>query len=313
MRDIAPGIRRYRVAILLSLLGLLLMACSDNGDLEKHLDKGHTYFAEGHYEDAQLEGLYVLMREQENAEAQHLIARSLLMQNKDSEAESYFRELAKFSSAYAREAAMLYNELAQEDYRANQKSRATRRWRIALNLFPHLDLGPYSFFMASKCYDDREWQQAADLYGRALAAYPDTSAVRNVRFPYGVSLYRLERWDQSLVELEKFLAAYHRHRQRFEAILIYQEILIKQAEYSNARMDYENAVRLLRKSLRYKENPPKTSEALLVLGDCYERMQDYNAAADCYRKIINANVGGVGRYYDTAIEKLGRLDKAKLR
>lgn len=295
-----------------ALLLLLLAGCSGD-DLDKHLRKGGEYYAQNQFEEAQLEGLYVLLRDSENEEALRLVARSLLAQNRDGEAVGYFRQLTEQNPLYAVEAAQIYDRLARADFAAGERSRAARRWFLALQFEPRLDLGPHAFYMAQRAYDERNWQRAADLYGRALTAYPDSSAVRTALFPYGRALHELDRRQEALAVLEPFLQSYPRHRQRHEAIWLYQELLIDEARAANARMDYEGAVEYLRKVLRHKDNPPMTAEALLTLGTSYENLQDYDAAAVCYRRVIEESPTYMGRSYDAAVERLSRLEKAKLR
>jgi len=128
-----------------------------------------------------------------------------------------------------------------------------------------------------------------------------------------VSLNRLERYGDALGALERLLAEYPKSREKHEAVWLYQELLIREAQAAKARMDYEGAVALLRKALRYDENPPKTAEALLELGQCYEQLQDYDAAAACYQRIVSANQAASGRVYDSALSRLEKLDKARLR
>ncbi len=304
---------RLRALVVGALLLVLVFAgCSRNG-LEEHLRKGQQYFAEGQFEEAQLEGLYVLIRDPENEDALRMVAKSLLAQDRDGEAEGYFRRLTERNPFYAIEAAQLYDELARSDYESGEKSRATRRWAIALRFEPRIDLGPYGFHMADRAYDDRDWARTALLYERALAAYPDTSIVRGVLYPYSVSLQRLERGQEALGVLEPFLKRYPRHRKRHEAIWLYQEILIQEARAANGRMDYEGAVEYLRKALRHRENPPMTAEALLELGSSYESLQDYDAAASCYRRVIEESSTHTGRIYDAAVERLSKLEKARLK
>jgi tetratricopeptide (TPR) repeat protein len=309
----AAGIRRRSPWRPWAAWALIVLAAGcGRSDLDEHLRKGHELFAAGQYEEAQLEGLFVLQRERENETALDLVARSLLAQDRDGEAEAYFRTLAAISPAYAFQAAALYDARAREDYEAGETSRAARRWTAALEFDPWRDLGRYAFFMAERKYQEREWGVAAALYEAALAAYPDTAAVQAALFPYGVSLHNLERWPEALRVLERFLRSYPRHQRRHEAIWLYQEILIHEARAASARMDYEGAIEMLRKVLRYDINPPKTAEALLELGACYENLQDYDAAADCYRRIVEGNAAGTGRIYDAAIARLETLEKARL-
>jgi tetratricopeptide (TPR) repeat protein len=304
-------LRRHGAGVAL-LFAVLVAGCTGD-ELGDHLRKGQTFFAEENFEEAQLEGLYVILREPDHEDALRLVARSLLAQNRDGEAEGYFKRLVGRSPLHAYEAAALYEELAREDYRAGQKSRAGRRWAIALQFEPLLDLGPYGFFMAARAYDERNWTLSALLYQRALANFPDSSAVKGSLFPYGVSLHQLERRREALDILEPFIRSYPRHPRRHEAIWLYQEILIHEAKAANARMDYEGAVEYLRKALRHRENPPMTAEGLLVLGSSYENLQDYDAAAACYRRVIEESSTDTGRIYDSAVERLSKLEKARLK
>jgi tetratricopeptide (TPR) repeat protein len=77
-------------------------------------------------------------------------------------------------------------------------------------------------------------------------------------------------------------------------------------------MDYEGAIAMLRKAMRYDDNPPKTAEALLELGLCYENLKDFERAAASYRRILALSGAGSGRTYDAAVERLTTLEKARL-
>jgi len=307
----APGsLRGLGFALLLLSLGGL--DCG-GGEIASHLDKGETHFAAGRYEEAQLEGLYVLLREPEQPAALKLVATSLLALDRDGEAESYFRTLTAADPAQAGAVAALYHQRAREDFKANQKSRAARRWAIALAFAPRLELGPYAYFMAERAYAERDWTQAATLFGQALGAAADSSVAVDAKYPYAVSLHKLGREQEALDLLEPFLRKERGHRQRQEAIWLYQELLIGQARAANSRMDYERALSYLRKVLQYKENPPLTAEALLELGTAYENLRDYEEAVACYRRVIDESSTQTGRIYDSAIERLATLEKARLR
>jgi tetratricopeptide (TPR) repeat protein len=307
MAAASPAIRLGCGLLLLSAL-----ACGEN-ELAKHLAKGTQLQGEGQYEEAQLEGLYVLLRDPENESALHLVATSLLEQDRDGEAEAYFRTLAALNLGRSLQAGELYAEKAQLDYENGERSRARRRWRAALSFHPNLDLGPYSFFMAGHEYSDGNWVLASQLFGRALDAFPDSTAVRSALYPYGVSLHRLERWSEAMNVLDIYLRSYPRHGRRHEAIWLYQEILIHEAKAYRIRLDYDGCIELLRKALRFKDNPTKTGEALLELGVCYEDMQDYIAAGDAYRRVVDLNPSGTGRIYDSALQRLETLEKARLK
>lgn len=307
----APGGLRW------ALLALALLAAAGpgcgGGDIAAHLDKGEAHFADGRFEEAQLEGLYVLLREPEHPAALKLVATSLLALDRDGEAESYFRTLTAAAPAEAGPVAALYHQRARTDFATNQKSRAARRWAVALSFAPRLELGPYAYYMADLAYADRDWTQAAALYSQALAAAPDSSAAVDAIYPYTVSLHKLGRDPEALGLLEPWLGQQPRHRQRHEAIWLYQELLIGEARAANSRMDYERALSYLRKVLQFKENPPLTAEALLELGAAYESLRNYEQAVRCYRRVIDESNTQTGRIYDSAIERLATLEKARLR
>ncbi len=292
----------------------LLSALGCGGDkIEAHLERGETHFVAGRFEEAQLEGLYVLLREPEHPAALRLVATSLLALDRDGEAESYFRTLTTVEPAAAEAVALLYHQRAREDFAAKQESRAARRWAIALSFAPRLELGPYAYFMAERAQAERDWPRAAALYGQALAAAPDSSAAVDALYPYAVSLHKLARDQEALDLLEPWLRREPRHRQRHEAIWLYQELLIGEARAANSRMDYDGALGYLRKVLRFRENPPLTAEALLELGAAYENLRNYEEALACYRRVINESSTQTGRVYDSAIERLATLEKARLR
>lgn len=297
----------------LALAALLAGAACSGGEIRSHLRAGKKHFAAGRFEEAQLDGLYILLREPEHPEALELVASSLLALDRDSEAESYFQTLAALEPAQGPAIAERFAQRARADFSAGQKSRAVRRWSVALAFSPRLDLGPHAFVMAERAYAERDWSLAMSLYGQAIAAFPDSSAARDALYPYAVSLHQLAHDLQALDILEPFLRREPRHRQRHEAIWLYQELLISEARAANGRMDYERAVGYLRKALSYGENPPLRAEALLELGAAYESLREYEEAVTCYRKVIDESNTQTGRVYDAAIERLATLEKARLR
>lgn len=309
--------RRGRIGRLtlagLALAALLGGAACSGGEIRSHLRAGHKHFAAGRYEEAQLDGLYVLLRQPEHPEALDLVATSLLALDRDSEAEGYFRTLVGVEPAQAMAIAARFDQRARADFVAGQKSRAARRWAVALQFHPRLDLGPYAFTMADRAYAERDWTLAVALYGQAIAAHPDSSAARDAVYPYAMSLHQLAHDLQALDILEPFLRQQPRHRLRHEAVWLYQELLISEARSANGRMDYERAVGYLRKALSFGENPPLRAEALLELGAAYESLREYQEAVACYRKVIDESNTQTGRVYDAAIERLATLEKARLR
>ena len=310
--EIAKGRAGAALRLGCVLLLFLTAGCGED-ELVKHLAKGNQLQEEGRFEEAQLEGLWVLLRSPESERALHLVATSLLAQDRDGEAESYFRTLAGLNRGRALQAAEIYARRAREDYEEGEKSRARRRWTTALSFYPDQELGPYSFFMAQHEYDEENWTLAAKLFGRALERYPDSSAVRNALYPYAVSLERLDRREEAKDALDVYLRNYPRHSRRHEAVWLYQELLIHQAKVARVRLDYDGCLELLRKALRFEDNPTKTGEALLELGICFEDMQDYFSAGDAYRRIIDLDPAGTGRIYDSAMQRLETLEKARLK
>ncbi|MDP6669584.1 MAG: tetratricopeptide repeat protein [Candidatus Krumholzibacteria bacterium] len=290
---------------------LLLLACSGE-ELSGHLEKGDAFFKDGQWEEARLEAIYVLQRAPKNHRALWLVSRSLLALNRDGEAESYFRTLFEEDPSYRPSASASLDSLARFDYLEGRKGRAARRWLTALDFQPGLDPGPYGFFLAEKYFKRGDHARSAGLYRRAFEAYPDSAEVLDQLYPFALSLERLERLEEARPALERFLQKVRRHPRRHEAIFLYQDLMIRLARRDMDLMDFSSAIRSLDRVLRYSSNPTKREEALLEMGICYEKLGKYGKAVKKYRRIVEENNSGSGRFFEASLERLERLEKADL-
>lgn len=305
------GMQRFTSALILGL-GIVLAGCG-GGQLDEHLERGETFFEKGEYEEAQLEGIYVLQRKPRQPEALWLITRALLALDRDAEAVGYCRSLLEEQPDLREEAAQLFHRMACEDYQNRHGSRAGRRWRSALEFDPGMDLGPYAFVMGGRYFKEGDSEMSVRLYEQALAAYPDSSAAEAILYPFAVGLARMERWDDSAEVLEGLLRKHAQHPNRSEAIFLYQDNMIRLSRMDREMLDLTGALARLEKVLRYRANPVKIEEALLEKGLCLEELGDYRAAGRTYRRLVDNSRSGTGRSFETALMRLEKLEKAGLR
>jgi len=292
---------------------VLLLAACGGGQLDEHLQRGEDFMAEGSFEEAHLEGIYVLQRRSEDPEALWLVSRALLALERDAEAVGYCRSLVQLAPERAREAAGLFHEMAVQDYESRRGSRAARRWRSALEFDPRLDLGPYAFDMGGRYYREGDPAMSVHLYEQALAAYPDSSAAEAILYPFATSLARVERFEDSARILERLLERSPKHPDRAEAIFLYQDNLIRLARAEREALDPRAALARLDKVLRYRANPAKRDEAQLEKGLCLEDLGDYRSARRAYQRLVEQHGSGTGRSFETALQRLEKLEKAGLR
>lgn len=296
------------------VLALLVLSAACGGDgLEAHLERGEASLVEGDPAEARLEGLYVLQQESENTEALWLVGRSLLALNRDAEADGYFRSLFSLDPAYRSSAGKLHAQMAAVDFEASRRSRAARRWELALEFDPEQDLGPHAFFVAGHFFKMEDYESAARLFAVATESYPDSSAVTEVLYPHAESLARLGRWEEAREQLSRFLKEAPKHPRRMEAIFLYQDVLIRLARADRELLDFESALSKLEQALRYRINPGMIEEARLEKGLCLEDLGRYREAAEVYRKIVATNSSGSGRSLEAALGRLERIEKARLK
>jgi tetratricopeptide (TPR) repeat protein len=307
----ARALQRLGWMLVLALLALTA-ACGGSG-LDAHLERGEASLVKGDPAEARLEGLYVLQQESENTEALWLVGRSLLALNRDAEAEGYFRSLFSVDPAYRSSTGGLYAQMAAVDFEAARKRRAARRWELALEFDPQQDLGAHAFFVAGHFFKKEDYESAAQLYNAATEAYPDSSALTEVLFPHAESLARLGRWEEAREQLARFLKEAPKHPRRLEAIFLYQDVLIRLARADRELLDFESALGNLEKVLRYRINPGMIEDARLEKGLCLEDLGRYREAAEVYRIIVDKNSSGSGRSLEAALERLERIEKARLK
>ncbi len=313
MRALGKARALPRLGWMLMATLLVLIAACDGSGLDAHLERGEDSLSKGDPAEARLEGLYVLQQESDNTDALWLVGRSLLALNRDAEAEGYFRSLFSVDPAFRVSAGGLYAQMAAVDFEAARKKRAARRWELALEFDPLQDLGVHTFFVAGHFFKNEDYEIAAQLFNAAKEAYPDTSELTEVLFPHAESLARLGRWEEASEQLARFLKEAPKHPKRMEAIFLYQDVLIRLARADRELLDFESALDKLEKVLRYRINPGMIEDARLEKGLCLEDLGRYREAAEVYRKIVEKNSSGSGRSMEAALERLERIEKARLK
>jgi len=292
---------------------VLLVAACGGGGVSSHLKRGEKAMESGDWEEARLEGIYILQQQPENAQALWLVGRSLLALDRDGESEGYMNSLLERDPSFRPRASELFALRAQRDYLSDRKRRAADRWERCLDFDPEFDLGPYSFFEGRHFFSEEDYASAARLFERAEKAFPDSSAVIDILLPFAKSLTRLGRWEDASRHLGKFLKRAPRHPKRQEAIFLYQDVLIRLARADRELLDFDSALKKLDQALRFRSNPGKIEEARLEKGLCLESLGRYPEAAQVYRRLVKANISGTGRSLETALDRLDKIEKARLK
>jgi len=304
--------RRLLARPILAAAFALLTACGGGG-LEGHLRSGEDYLEKGRWEEARLEGIYVLREDPGNSEALWIVGRSLMHLDRDGEAKGYLRSLVKADGSYRIKAAELYDSFARKDFEARRLGRAAERWQSALEFESELNLGAHDFFVGNHFFRMQDYEQSARLFARAEEAFPDSSAVLETLFPHAQSLARLGRWEEAGEQLERFLRQAPQHPRRLEAIYLYQDVMLRLARADRELLDFGKALEKLDGVLRYRANPGMIEAALLEKGRCLEELGRYREAAESYRRLIDENSSGTGRAVEAAMERLETLEKARLK
>ena len=147
---------------------------------------------------------------------------------------------------------------------------------------------------AMRAYDAKDFQRAADEFGKLVKAYKDSELAPEAQYYAGRSYEELGKYWFAFQEYQKTAENYP-FTVRLEEIVEreYRIGNIFQAKANPKLMDFELSLSLERSTEVYKkvvENNPfgrYADKALYKMAESYRRLKKYNEAMEAYEKIIN--------------------------
>lgn len=249
-------------------------------DTDTQLRIGDAFYAQGNYQQALEYYKQTIGAEPGGDYAMFQVANSYYRMNRNFDAVTEFRRMLRiypFSSL--REQAQ-YN-VAYIYLNTGNYDQAVEEFETVINRFPDTEWAARAQYnIGDAFYNAGEYEQAIEEYRRVLEGYPGSSYI--LEAVNGIQFAQLSagREDESTDVLEEFLdenpTSGTADRLRF-----------RQAENTLQSGDYEGAVAEFRQYLRITNDEQMMPEAYFNLADAYQRMEQFNQAAEAYRTIID--------------------------
>ncbi|NBC27599.1 MAG: tetratricopeptide repeat protein [Bacteroidetes bacterium] len=249
-------------------------------DTDTQLRIGDAFYAQGNYQQALEFYKQTIGAEPGGDYAMFQVANSYYRMNRNFDAVTEFRRMLRiypFSSL--REQAQ-YN-VAYIYLNTGNYDQAVEEFETVINRFPDTEWAARAQYnIGDAFYNAGEYEQAIEEYRRVLEGYPGSSYI--LEAVNGIQFAQLSagREDESTDVLEEFLdenpTSGTADRLRF-----------RQAENTLQSGDYEGAVAEFRQYLRITNDEQMMPEAYFNLADAYQRMEQFDQAAEAYRTIID--------------------------
>ncbi len=237
---------------------------------------------------------------------------SLLSLGRDVESFHALKRAAGLDGAVGAEIAAELLAAGKISYDRGEKSRAALRIRTATEVDPRIDLGRFGFVVAEACFDAREFNRAERFYAAALAEFPDTAVAETALFR--LAECRSETGDSlgAIEALERQLRLFPVGNLAVQAEWQLATLLFENARLEFERADYDTAAGILTRVIKRSDNLALVQKSRFMLGECYERKEDFKKAYEQYKAIIDEDLGASGRIIDRSRSKIKTMDAAGL-
>lgn len=286
---------------------LLLVATAGCSEKGKALGAIRDSFARQDYEETILLCQHALRKNINNSEVYYYYGISLLELGRDYEA---FRRFEDAVAADSSAGTMIAEQLRDEGraaYAKGQGGRAASRLRFAADLDEDLEFGGFQYLIADAYFADHDFAKAAPMYRAAIAERPDTAVAESAYFNLAECYMALGDSVQAGEALDNLLERFPKGRMAGRAEWKLVNLLYEHAQSEYARGDYERVVEGINTLLTRATNTSLVQRARFLLGEAYERLEDYPSAYDQYKTIIEQDRGASGRIVERAHEKINAL------
>ena len=238
--------------------------------------------------------------------------RALLSLGRDVESFHALKRAAGLDGSLGVEIAAGLLAAGRISYDRGERSRAALRIRTAAEIDPGIDLGRFGFVVAEACFDAREFDKAERFYAAALAEFPDTAVAETALFR--LAECRSEAGDSlgAIEALERQLRLYPVGNLAVQAEWQLVELLFENARAEFDRANYDVAAGILTRVIKRSDNLALVQKSRFMMGECYERKEDFEKAYEQYKAIIDEDLGASGRIVDRSQAKIKTMDEAGL-
>lgn len=203
-------------------------------------------------------------------------------------------------------------ESGELSYQERRRPQAAKRMQKALEIDPALDLGPYLYLAADGYFADKDYEQASQLYERAIESRPDTSVVEEAYLNLAAAYVEIGAQAKAREVLDKLLDLRPRGTLATQARWRLVNLLYEQGEKHFVLGNYEEVVEVIGELLSRTQNPGLVQKSRFLLGETYERLGEFDQAYVQYNKIIEGDRGASGRIVEKARGKIEALREAGL-
>ena len=297
------------VLVFLVLAAPLALGCSKLhktvGSIQKAYDRGDFSETVILCERALREGV-------DGSPVYHYYGLALLALDRDIESFDALKKAAALDGALGEGIAESLVEAGTASFENGERNRAVLRFRAAVEIDEGLDLGRYGFAVAEACFDDREFGRAEAHFAAALDAFPDTLAAEG-------ALFRLAECRSAMGDSLGAIKALEEELRRFPvgSLAVRAEWQLVTLLYENARAEfkrgnYESAAGMLDRVIAKSDNPALIEKSRFLLGECYERLQEFEKAREQYQWVIDGDIGASDRLPARARSKIRTMEESGL-
>lgn len=268
---------------------------------ERAVEKIEKTFSAGDYDETVVLCEHALRSDIRDAQVYFYYGLALLEKGRDFEAIKRFGEAVAVDSTLGSEAAQRLLEAGRTAVDANQ---GRLRLKAAVSFDAAVDLGPYSFRVADAFFADKDFEAALGLYQTALDGHPDTTAAEEAYFNVAECHLALADSAAAIESLEQLLDRFPRGQLSSRAGWKLASLIYEDARAEFARGNYEKVIERITGLLEWETNRTLIQRARFLLGEAYERIEDYPRAYEQYKAIIQEDRGASGRIVDRARAKI---------
>ncbi len=163
-----------------------------------------------------------------------------------------------------------------------EKKKTIQAYRTLTRKYPNRELAPDVQLQIGRFYyNEKDYKRAIAEFQNAINQYPNTSSAWLAQYNIGKCYIALASYRQAIRAFERVDA-----RSEFAATAAY-EIGYAWYDQNNASRNLGNAVKAL---LAVPENYPQSADApraLLLAGECYKELVEWDTAVQVYRRLLN--------------------------
>lgn len=298
---------RARLGTLLVACWVVLVATSGCSEKRKTMGEIRESFSSKNYEETMLLCQRALRKNINNGEVYYYYGLALIELGRDYEAFARFGDGVVVDSTMAPRVASLLLAKGREALSRGEAKKASARIKVAADLDPTLDLGTLKYLVADAYFDERQFERAAVMYNAAIAERPDTVAVEVAYFNLADCYLALGDSTRAIATLDRLVERFPAGKLSGEAQWKLVNLLHDHAASEFSRGNYQVVVEEIRTLLTRTTNVSLVQRARFLLGEAYERLEDYPSAYEQYKTIIDQDRGASGRIVDKARQKIDAL------